>query len=398
MGVAGRGLAHNARGLPSGGFLGSAYPTMWEAPVSGHRTSVGLDVHARSVVAAALDGATGQVWQARFGGPHEVDPLLAWLGELPGPVATVYESGPTGFGLYRALMAAGVTASVAASSKLLRAPGDRVKTDRGDALLLARMLHLGEVTQVVVPSVAVEDARELVRAREDVRGVLQAGRQRLSKMLLRQGLLYPGATTWTLAHDLWLRQQWREFQRSGGPGLAAAFEDAYTGMMQAKQRRDALDVRIRQAALEGEFSDLVTRLCCLRGIDLITGLALVVEIGDWDRLTGARIGSYLGLVPSEYSSGASRAQGGITKTGNSHARRLLVEAAWHHKKPYRPGPALQARWAKAPGPVVARADQANRRLNGRWAAFEARKKKRTTAVVAVARELAGHAWALAVMD
>lgn len=130
----------------------------------------------------------------------------------------------------------------------------------------------------------------------------------------------------------------------------------------------------------------------------MTGFALAVEIGDWHRLTGARIGSYLGLVPSEYSSGASRAQGGITKTGNGHARRLLVEAAWHHKKPYRTSRAMQARWAKAPAPVVARADRANRRLNARWEAFEARTKNRPTAVVAVARELAGHAWALAVMD
>lgn len=235
-----------------------------------HRTSVGLDVHARSVVAAALDAETGEVWQARFGGPHEPGELLGWLAGLPGPVGTVYESGPTGFGLHRLLAAEGFGSCVAASSKLLRAPGDRVKTDRRDALRLARMLHLGEVTEVVVPSVVVEDARELVRAREDVRGALMTARHRLSKLLLRQGLVYPGASTWTVAHDVWLRRQLVEAgrQRPAGSGTVTALEDAYAGMLHVKDRRDRLDARVREMAGEGEFADLTARLCCLRGIDV----------------------------------------------------------------------------------------------------------------------------------
>ena len=171
----------------------------------GERTSVGLDVHARSVAAAAIDGVTGEVRQARLTPAH--DQIRSWIAELPGPVAVTYEAGPTGFGLYRTLTAAGVRCVVAAPSKLQRPSGDRVKTDAKDAVHLARLLRLGELPAVTVPSVDQEAARDLVRAREDCRGDLMRARHRLSKLLLRQGIVYSGGQAWTGRHDRWLRQQ-----------------------------------------------------------------------------------------------------------------------------------------------------------------------------------------------
>src|SRR4029077_4314695 len=174
---------------------------MWEAPVIRQRTSVGLDVHARSVLGCALDGDTGEVFQRRLCPDHEE--IVAWLGDLPGPVAVTYEAGPTGFGLARALAAAGITCEVAAPSKLIRPTGDRVKTDARDAAHLARLLHLGQITAVTIPSASQEAARDLVRAREDCRGDLMTARHRVSKLLLRQGIVYSGGTTWNRDHERW---------------------------------------------------------------------------------------------------------------------------------------------------------------------------------------------------
>lgn len=355
------------------------------------RTSVGLDVHARSVVAAAIDGVTGELVQERLVPDPEV--VIGWVGSLPGPVAVTYEAGPTGFGLYRALVAAGVGCTVAAPSKLIRPSGDRVKTDAKDAVLLARLLRLGEVTPVAVPTVEQESARDLVRAREDVRGDLMRARHRLAKLALRHGHVYYGGRAWTLAHDAWLRRI-----RLDQPGTRAAFEADYEQVQLTLARRDRLDAAITALAADSEYTPVTRRLCCLRGVSTLTGFALAVEIGDWHRLSGATIGAYLGLVPAEHSSGDKRTQGGITKTGNSHARRLLVEAAWHHKPAYRRGKTILDRWALAPAPVVARADAGNRRLHHRWVTFEARKKRHTVANTAIARELAGWCWSLAVMD
>ena len=170
---------------------------MWEAPVKIQRTSVGLDVHARSVVGCALDGDTGEVFQRRLTPDH--GEIVAWLGDLPGPVAVTYEAGPTGFGLARALTAAGISCEVAAPSKLIRPAGDRVKTDARDAAHLARLLHLGQITAVTIPSASQEAARDLVRAREDCRGDLMTARHRVSKLLLRQGIVYSGGNAWTTA-------------------------------------------------------------------------------------------------------------------------------------------------------------------------------------------------------
>jgi len=355
------------------------------------RTSVGLDVHARSVAAAAIDGVTGELVKAKLTPSHEQ--ILGWLGRLPGPVAVAYEAGPTGFGLSRALTAAGVRCVVAAPSKLQRPTGDRVKTDSRDAAHLARLLRLDQITEVAVPSVAQEAARDLVRAREDCRVDLMRARHRLAKLLLRHGIVYSDGKAWTGAHDAWLRRQ-----RFDNPVTTMAFESDYDTVLTVTARRTRLDKAITELACDSEFTPLVHRLGCLRGVSTLTGFALAVEIGDWHRFTGSSIGSFVGLVPSEHSSGASRTRGPITKTGNSHVRRLLIEAAWHHRVRYAPGKTLQARWQLAPPAARVRADLGNRRLHHRWIDFNLRRKNVVIANVAIARELAGWCWSLATLE
>ena len=355
------------------------------------RTSVGLDVHARSVVAAAIDGVTGELVRARLSPSH--DHIRSWIGELAGPVAVAYEAGPTGFGLYRALSAAGMRCVVAAPSKLQRPSGDRVKTDARDAVHLARLLRLGEITPVAVPSVEQEAARDLVRAREDCRGDLMRARHRLSKLLLRRAIVYSGGQAWTGAHDRWLRAQ-----RFDSAATTMAFESDYEAVLAVTARRNRLDDAIAELAGDSEFTQIVRRLGCLRGVSTLTAFALAVEIGDWHRFTGNSIGSFVGLVPCEHSSGASRVQGSVTKTGNGHARRLLVEAAWHHRARYAPGKTMQDRWQLAPPAARNRGDAGNRRLHARWVEFTRRRKRPVIANVAIARELAGWCWSLAVMD
>ena len=356
------------------------------------RTSVGLDVHARSVVACGIDDDTGEVFRARLAPDPEV--IFGWLRGLPGPVAVVYEAGPTGYGLARFLRDRQLRCLVAAPSKMQRPSGDRVKTDARDALLLARLLRLGEIVEVAVPSLAQEAARDLVRAREDVRGDLMRARHRTSKLLLRQGIVYAGGTAWTGAHH----------------ELAAAAALRQPGVMVGLRQRagdGAADRRPpgparqgdRRMAMDPAWSPMVTRLSCLRGVSTLTAFGLAVEVGDWTRFTGNTIGAFLGLVPTEHSSGASRSQGSITKAGNTHARRLLVEAAWHHKQPYRtPSKTMRDRWELAPAAARARGHAGNVRLHQRWLHFDERKKRPVIANVAVARELAGWCWSLATLQ
>jgi transposase len=364
---------------------------MWEAPVKVQRTSVGLDVHARSVVACGLDGQTGEVFERRLTPDHAE--IVAWLTDLPGPVAATYEAGPTGFVLARSINAAGIRCSVAAPSKLQRPVGDRVKTDSRDARHLARLLHLGEIVEVEIPSVEQEAARDLYRVREDCRRDLMAARNRLSKLLLRQGIVYYGGTPWSQNHQRWLRAQ-----RFDNPALAMTYDTALDTVLAITDRRDRLDAAIAAMAADSPFTGAIQRLGCLRGVSTLTAFGLAVEIGDWHRLTGRTIGAYLGLVPCEYSSGATRAQGGLTRTGNTHARRLLIEAAWHHRRPYRPGEVMRRRLKAASPAVRARGQAANRRLHARWLRFDERKKRAVVANAAIARELAGWCWSLAIMD
>ena len=228
-----------------------------------------------------LDGVTGEVFKQRLVPASEVVVRVAAVACRDRSRST-YEAGPTGFGLYRAITAAGIRCEVVAPSKLNRPAGDRVKTDAKDALLLAQLLQVGQITPVRVPTVSQEAARDLVRAREDVRGDLMRARHRVSKLLLRHGHVYYGGKAWTAKHEQWLGSI-----RFDQPGTRAAYDADREAVDFAMARRARLDAAIAAMAADSEFTDLTRRLCCLRGISTLTGFALAVELGDWHRFTGA---------------------------------------------------------------------------------------------------------------
>ena len=356
-----------------------------------YRTSIGLDVHARSIEAAAFVPETGEIVQKSF--PYDPWAVAEWAKAQPQPAGCVYESGPTGFDLQRRLSEAGVECCVGAVSKMLRPSGDRVKTDRRDAAFLARMLAVGNVVEVAVPSPAVEAARDLARAREDCRHDLTRARHLLSKFLLRKGVVY-GRTAWTKAHRAWLASL-----SFDDPCEQLVLDEYLEGVRSLELRRARLDAAIAERASRPDLAPAVSALRCLRGISTVTAFTLAVEVGDFSRFPDARsFMSYVGLVPSESSSGETVSRGGITRTGNGHARTLLVESAWHHARRYTPmSPTAIAEAAGVPAAVAEAAARANRRLHERCAHLRSRGKPANVVNAAVARELAGFVWALAVL-
>jgi transposase len=353
-------------------------------------TWVGLDVHARSTHAAAIDRESGELTRARFG--MGSDEVVAWLRGLPQPIHGCYEAGPTGYALYRACEAAGVHVDVVAPSKTPRASGERVKTDRKDAELLVRLLLAGSLTAVSVPSEAFEAARDLARAREQVRADLARVRHRVSKLLLRHGRVYErDRGTWTQAHRQWLGRQ-----RFAHAPTELAFLDYLTAIEGLLARRAALDERLSRLAQEPELWPTVARLRCFRGIETLTALALCLEIGDFGRFQRpGQLAAWLGLVPSLHQSGESETRGAITKTGSGYARRLLVEAAWHYAREPRIGITLRTRQQGQPEQVLQIAWRAQHRLYRLHRRLRARGKSGNIAVVAAARELACFLWAAA---
>jgi transposase len=358
------------------------------------RSWVGLDVHAAMVVAVTVDGESGELRACRLSG--ETAQVVALCAGLPGPVRVAYEAGPTGFGLARALGAAGVGCVVAAPGKIERPAQDRVKTDRRDAERLVRLLMIGALHAVRVPSGEEEALRDLVRAREDLRGDLMRARHRLGKLLLRHDVRYDGGgENWTQRHREWL----------GRVGLADRGAQVtladYVGAIDALVvRRDTLEATIAALVGGSPWAQTVARLRCLRGIDTLSAVGLCAEIGDFERFARAgQLASYLGVVPSEDSSGDRRRLGAITKTGSRHARRLLIEAAWHYRRPPARGTRLAARQHGQNAHVLALAWKAQQRLHHTWQRLHAQRGKRATVVaVAVARELAGFCWAIARAD
>lgn len=359
----------------------------------GTMTWVGLDVHARSTHAAAVDPVTGEIWRRVFGGGTE-EPV-AWLAGLPGPVRACYEAGPSGFGLYRAARAAGIEMLVIAPGKTPRGPSDRVKTDRKDAELLARQLLAGALTEVVVPPVEVEAARELVRAHDACRQDLMRLRHRVSKMLLRHGRIYPSPSTWTQEHRRWLSRQ--QFEQ---PASELVFADLLAAVDGLSGRKAALAERLSHVAADEQWWPTVARLRCFRGVDTLTALALHLELGgDWQRFPRpTALGAWLGLTPSLNQSGESSRQGAITKTGSTLARRLLVEAAWHYGRDPRIGATLQNRQQGQPAQILAISNHAQQRLHRLYHRMRARGKPHNVTVVACARELACFLWAAATSD
>lgn len=361
--------------------------------MTGMVTYAGLDVHARSTHAAAIDVSTGELVRARFG-PGVEEPV-AWLAGLPGTVRACYEAGPTGFGLYRAATAAGVNLEVIAPGKTPRGPSDRVKTDRKDAELLARLLLAGSLRSVVVPPVEVEAARELMRSHDACRRDLMTARHRVSKMLLRHGRVYPRPSTWTLEHRRWLaRQQFEE------PASELVFADLIAATDGISARKAAIAERLSRLAHDEQWWPTVARLRCFRGIDTLTAFALHLELGgDWQRFEHATaLSAWLGLTPSLHQSGESSRQGSITKTGSTFARRLLVESAWHYGRRPRIGVTLQNRQQGQPDHVLQISNRAQQRLHRVYHRMRSRGKPHNVTVVACARELACFLWAAATID
>lgn len=353
------------------------------------RSWAGLDVHSAKVIAATMSRDWGELGVRRL--PGATSDVVAFCAGLPGPARVAYEAGPTGFALARALHAAGVQCVIAAPGKIERPSSDRVKTDERDAQRLLRLLMIDGLHAVRVPSVEEEALRDLVRAREDVRGDLMRARHRLSKLLLRHDIRFDGtASAWTTHHRAWLAKV-----DLGERGAQVTLMD-YLGAIDALIiRRDTLEHTIGELVGDSPWADSVARLRCLRGIDTLSAVGLCAEIGDWARFPRAEhLMSYLGLVPSEHSSGQTRRLGSITKTGSGHGRRLLVEAAWHYRRPPRNGAALKRRQAGQPPHVLAISWQAQQRLHRTWQRLDTQRgKRRTLVAVAVARELAGFCWA-----
>jgi transposase len=352
------------------------------------RTLVGLDVHAAKIVAAVLDGETGELQCFRMSG--ESVAAAAFCAGLPGPVRAAYEAGPTGYGLARDLAKRGVECVVAAPSKIPRAAGDRVKTDRRDAEHLVRLLLAGKLHAVRVPGDEEEALRDLVRAREAVRVDLMRCRHRLSKLLLRHGIRFEDGRAWTDRHRQWLARIALEW-----PAAQSTLQDAIGAVDALEHRRGQLEREIIALLPDSPWALQVGRLRCLRGVDTLTAVGLCAEIGDFARFAKpAQLMHYLGLTPSEDTTGESRRLGSITKTGSGHARRLLVEAAWHYRPRPSIGRALSDRQGGQPPEAIAIAWSAQRRLHRVWTRLEQRAKRRTIIAVAAARELAGFCWAI----
>jgi transposase len=354
---------------------------------------VGMDVHARQTRAAVLVPDTGELTVSKLRmGPEEVVSFLEGLG----PVRAVYEAGPTGFALARAAREAGVDVRVVAPGSIPKGSGDRVKTDRRDAIRLARLLAAGELSFAFVPSVEDERFRDLVRAIDDVRGDLMRARHRLGKFLLRHGERYPGpGGSWTAKHMGWLR----------GLGLQegcskATFLDYLTAVELLMGRRSTLIGVLEAQIPSASHAPVIARLRCFRGIDTLTAAGLCAEVGDFQRFaTPSLLSGFLGVVPSERTSDAKRRQGSITKAGPPHARRLLVEAAHHYRHQPIIGQTLARRQAGADPRVIEIAWRAQRRLYARWRHLHHERRKPAGVVaIACARELAAFLWEAATLD
>jgi len=352
------------------------------------RSLVGLDVHATKIVAAVLDAETGELVFVRIGG--DASEAAALCAGLPRPVRAAYEAGPTGYGLARELDRRGVQCVVAAPSKIPRASGERVKTDRRDAEHLVRLLLAGKLHAVRVPGAEEEALRDLVRARDAVRQDLMRCRHRLSKLLLRHGVRFEDGRAWTARHRSWLADVTLAW-----PAAQATLTDAIGAVDALVHRREQLEGEIVARLPRSPWATAAGRLRCLRGIDTLSAAGLCAEIGDFERFARAeQLMNYVGLVPSEHTTGEQRRLGAITKTGSGHARRLLVEAAWHYRKRPAIGTALARRQDGQPAHAIAIAWTAQQRLHHTWQRLEQRAKRRTIIAVATARELAGFCWAI----
>ena len=358
----------------------------------GSKVFVGLDVHKDSI---SIGVAEAGVRPARFVGriAHDVPKLLKMLERIapPGAIRIVYEAGPTGYGLQRALTERGYDCQIIAPSLIPRRAGQRVKTDRRDCLRLAELARAGELKPIWIPQPADEAIRNLARAREDAVNLRTQARHQLKAFLLRAGVAYSGKTTWTKTHARWLATL--SFAQASDQ---IAFTEYCQAVGSADERVQRLTAALAGAITGWRFEAVVRALQALRGIDEVAAIGLVAEIGDIGRFAHPRqLMGYLGLVPTEASSGERVRKGAITKTGNAHARRLLTEAAWNYRFTPRVGYRAQRRQEGLSEAVRAQAWKAQLRLTARFAKLRARNVQINKICVAVARELAGFIWAIA---
>ena len=355
---------------------------------------VGLDTHkAKIAVAVAEPGRAGEVrCQGEITNrPDAVRRLIERLGARHGGLRICYEAGPCGYGLHRQITALGHDCTVVAPSLVPRRPGDRVKTNRRDAVTLARLHRAGELTAVWVPDPTHEAMRDLVRARTAAMEAVRRARQQLQGFLLRHDRVFTGRKAWSPAHRRWLAGL-----RFAHPAQQIVLQEQIDTIEEAERRRDRLDQQIRELVPSWSLAPVVAALQAMRGVAFLSAVVLVAEVGDFRRFANPRqLMAWLGLVPSEHSSGAKVERGGITKAGNSRARRVLVEGAWSYRFPARVTSPIQARLDDVPEAVRAIAWKAQLRLCARFRRLVAAGKNANLVTTAVAREMAAFAWAIA---
>ena len=352
---------------------------------------VGLDVHKNTIDTSVFKGWSKEPELEKLL-PNEWAKIKGFFERLKtnGPVVACYEAGCMGFELQRKLMSIEVPCMVVAPGLVPRRPGERIRTDRRDARKLARHLRSGELTAIHIPTQEDEAARDYLRMLDDFKMELKKTRQRLLHFLLRHNIVYTDGTHWTGKHEKWLKSLSFE-----DPLLKDTFDEYFFHLKELEEKTGRMKEKIEEIALRESYQEKVANLKCFRGIETLTALSLVVEIGDFRRFVKAEeFMAFLGLVPSENSSGDKRRQGGITKAGNSHLRRLLVEAGWQYRFNRTVSKRLASRRKGQAPSVVAYANKAGRRLSKKFNRLIFRNKKSQVAVVAVARELAGFIWGM----
>ena len=353
---------------------------------------IGMDVHKETIAVAAAEGEGGAV---RYLGeiPNNAEAVRRLLKRLAGEGGRLrfcYEAGPCGYGLYRRIVAAGHACAVVAPALIPRKPGERVKTDRRDSLNLARLDRSGDLTAVWVPDLEQEAMRDLSRAREDMKTLDKQTRQRLSAFLLRQGRTFAGKQRWTQAHFRWI-----ELQKMDSAVQQIVLEEYVAAVRAGQAHTAALQQQLLEAANDWSLGPAAEALTALRGVGRTAAITLLAELGDVNRFENpSQLMGYVGLTPSEHSSGGRRRQGGLTKTGDAHARRMLVECAWAYRFPARKTARIERRSERASAAVRALSWKAQKRLCGRFHRLTARGKRPTVVVAAIARELTGFIWAV----
>ena len=356
---------------------------------------IGLDVHKESIeVAFAEDGLAGEVRHyGKVGGSFSaLDKVVRKLVSRDKSLHFCYEAGPCGYELYRHLTSQGHLCVVIAPSLIPKKPGDKVKTDKRDAIQLARLFRAGDLTAVYVPRREDEAIRDLSRAREDSMLTQKAARQRLKSFLLRHNIRYTGTANWSEKHLRWLADE----VRCPSPAQQIVFQEYVNTVTEAQQRLQRINEQIDYFVKDWRLYPVVQALMSMRGVKIIVAVTVVSELGDLSRFDNPKqLMSFLGLTPSEYSSGQRQSRGRITKTGNGHVRRILIEAAWCYRYPAKVSPEIQKRQEKIPLPIRDIAWRAQLRLTQRYQHMQKKGKPHNVTVIALARELAGFMWAIA---